>query len=228
MLHPSTLKAGIRYFPALCIGYRFCAGPILLWAAWQGYTTLFVTVFVLAVLSDIVDGMVARKLEIVTATLREADSRADLCLYLCVIAAIWHVHPDVLVAFRVPLAFAVASQCLQWFTGLIKYGRLASYHSYSAKLWGISLAIATVSLFAYDYAGIPFLATLVIGTLHNLEEVAMTSILPDWTFDVKTLQDAWQIRRSGMDLHLVEDKWSSTTHRSLDCGSTAFRAQKGR
>ncbi len=193
---PSRIQL-TQYFkqlPLLCIVYRFAAGPALLWAAWQDARAVFVSVFILAVFSDIVDGMIARRLQVVTATLREADSRADLCLYLCVIAAIGHVHPEVLVNFRVPFAVAIAAQGLQWLTGLMKYRRLASYHSYSAKFWGLSLAIATVSLFGFDYAGIPFLATLIIGTAHNLEEVAMTAILPQWTFDVKTIRDAWRIR----------------------------------
>jgi CDP-diacylglycerol--glycerol-3-phosphate 3-phosphatidyltransferase len=184
-----------KRLPVLCIMYRFLAGPVLLWAAGQNSRVVFVAVFVLAVVSDIVDGMIARRLNVVTAALREAYSRADLCLYLCVIGAIWQVYPEVLQEFWLPLAIAIAAQCLQWLTGLVKYGRLASYHSYSAKLWGVTLAIATVSLFAFDYAGIPLLTTLIIGVLHNLEEVAMTCILPTWSYDVKTLQAAWQIRQ---------------------------------
>lgn len=180
----------VRTFPVVCIGYRLLAGPLLLWTAWQDQRTAFVAIFVLAVLSDIVDGIVARRLGVVTAQLREADSRADLCLYLCVIAAIWRIYPDVLGQYWVPLTIAIASQCLQWLTALIKYGRLASYHSYSAKIWGITLAIATVALFAYDYAGHTFLAALIIGIFHNLEEVAMTMVLPEWSYDVKTLSDA--------------------------------------
>lgn len=195
MLIPPIATAWTRHLPLICILYRFSAGPTLLWAACQGYQSLFVSLFVLAFVSDVIDGMIARRLQIVTAGLREADSRADLCLYLCVIAAIWLVYPQVLREFGVPLAIAIAAQCLQWITSLLKYGRLASYHSYSAKFWGISLAIATVSLFAFDYAGLPFLATLIIGTLHNLEEVAMTVILPNWTFDVKTIRAALAIRR---------------------------------
>ncbi|MEO0987756.1 MAG: CDP-alcohol phosphatidyltransferase family protein [Cyanobacteria bacterium J06639_14] len=201
MFKPLSTVAGARQLPVLCIVYRFAAGPGLLWAAWHGNATLFVSLFVVAVFSDIVDGMIARRLQVVTASLREADSRADLCLYLCVIAAIWHVYPTVLQEFQVPLTIAIASQGLQWITSLSKYGRLASYHSYSAKFWGISLAIATVSLFAFNYAGILFLATLLIGTLHNLEEVAMTAILPTWTFDVKTIQAAWAIRQETRATH---------------------------
>ena len=150
--------------------------------------------FGLAVLSDIFDGVTARRLGIVNSFLREADSRADLCLYLCVLVSIWRVFPDVIVTFALPLGVTVLSQGLQWVTSLVKYGRLASYHSYSAKIWGLSLAVATVALFGFHYAGLTLWASLIIGTLHNLEEVAMTLILPNWTFDVVTIQKALQIR----------------------------------
>lgn len=182
--------------PVALVLFRFLAGPYLLFDAWDGHTgPAFVWVFVLAVVSDIVDGMIARRLQVVNAWLRESDSRADLCLYLCVIACIGRVFPEVLADFWLPLAMTVASQMLQWGTALVKYRRLASYHSYSAKFWGLSLVIATVALFGFHYAGLTFGATLLIGTLHNLEEVAMTLILPKWTFDVVTIQRAVEIAR---------------------------------
>jgi CDP-diacylglycerol--glycerol-3-phosphate 3-phosphatidyltransferase len=191
----STLTPILHKVPAALVMFRFVAGPYLLVNAWDGHTgSGFVTVFVLAVLSDIVDGMIARRLKVVSSFLREADSRADLCLYLFVLASIWRVFPEVVVSFAVPLGIAVFAQMLQWASSLLKYGRLASYHSYSAKIWGLSLAVATVALFGFGYAGVTLWATLIIGTLHNLEEVAMTLILPHWTFDVVTIQKALQIR----------------------------------
>lgn len=191
-----TFHRAIAAFPVACILYRLSSGPVLLWLAWREYSAPFVGVFVAAVISDIVDGMVARRIGQVTARLREADSRADLLLYLCIVGAIWQVYPEVLRQFWLPLSLAIAAQSLQWATSLLKYGRLASYHSYSAKIWGLSLAVATVSLFGFGYAGEPFFVALIIGILHNLEEVAMTCILPQWTFDVKTIREAWEIGRN--------------------------------
>ncbi|MBE9140047.1 CDP-alcohol phosphatidyltransferase family protein [Nodosilinea sp. LEGE 07088] len=189
----------ISALPAALVVFRFMAGPYLLLDAWNGHSSSgFVPVFVLAVLSDIFDGIIARRLNVVSSFLREADSRADLCLYLCVLASIWQVFPDVVGGFALPLGITALAQGLQWGASLIKYGRLASYHSYSAKIWGLSLAVATIALFGFGYAGVTFWATLVIGTLHNLEEVAMTLILPRWTFDVVTIQKALQIRASSL------------------------------
>jgi len=48
-----------KRLPVLCIVYRVLVGPVLLWAAWQNYRAVLVAVFVLAVVSDIVDGMIA-------------------------------------------------------------------------------------------------------------------------------------------------------------------------
>lgn len=191
----TVLTPILHKVPAALVIFRFMAGPYLLVDAWDGHTgSGFVVVFVMAVLSDIVDGMIARRLKVVNSVLRAADSRADLCLYLCVLISIWRVFPQVVVSFALPLGIAVLAQMLQWASSLLKYGRLASYHSYSAKIWGLSLATATVALFSFHYAGGTLWATLIIGTLHNLEEVAMTLILPRWTFDVVTIQKALQIR----------------------------------
>lgn len=187
----------LRALPATLVLFRLAAGPYLLWAAWDGQPgPSFVPVFGLAVLSDIFDGVLARRLNVVNAGLREADSRADLCLYLCIIACMWRAYPTVLAEFALPFALAVASQCLQWGTALAKYGRLASYHSYSAKLWGLSLAVAVVALFGWGYSDLTLGAALYIGVFHNLEEVAMTLILPRWCFDVVTVQAALVQRRA--------------------------------
>jgi phosphatidylglycerophosphate synthase len=189
----------LRQIPTLLVVYRFLAGPYLLLDSWHGQTgNGFILVFVLAVLSDIFDGIIARRLAVVSPFLREADSRADLCLYLCILVSVWRVFPYVVTSFALPLSITALSQAAQWSSSLLKYGRLASYHSYSAKIWGLSLAVATVALFGFGYAGLTLWATLIIGTLHNLEEVAMTIILPEWTFDVVTIQQARRIRAREM------------------------------
>jgi hypothetical protein len=56
----------------------------------------------------------------------------------------------------------------------------------------------------WAYAGFTLWATLIIGTLHNLEEVAMTLILPWWTFDVVTIQKALQIRKQELSAGYAE------------------------
>lgn len=185
----------INSIPAALVVFRFLIGPFLLWDALDGQTSIwFIAGFVAAFLSDIFDGIIARRLKISNAGLRQADSWADRCLYLCVFASAWFVHKDFVIAYRIPLLTVVFAQLMWWIVNLLKYGKPASYHTYSAKIWGITLFIATIAWFSLDYAGIALWLAIIIGILHSLEEIAMTLILPVWTHDVLSLYHALKLR----------------------------------
>jgi phosphatidylglycerophosphate synthase len=186
----------MKSLPTILVIFRFLVAPLLLWDAMDGKTSIwFLVGYLSAVLSDIFDGIVARKMQVSTASLRQADSWADVCLYICIAASAWLVHRDVIIAFRLPLLVVVMAQLLWWIVNLAKYGKPASYHTYSAKLWGITLLIATVALFGFHEAGIPLWLAIVVGTIHTFEEIAMTLILPQWTHDVLTIFHAIDLNR---------------------------------
>ncbi|MEP0771798.1 CDP-alcohol phosphatidyltransferase family protein [Coleofasciculus sp. FACHB-SPT36] len=86
----------LQSLPFSLVIIRLCLSPLLLWDALDGTTSYwFIFGFVLAFLSDIFDGAIARRIGVSTAALRQADSLADVCLYLCIGISAWLVHPDV-------------------------------------------------------------------------------------------------------------------------------------
>ncbi len=139
--------------------------------------------------------MIARRVGVATERLRVADSWADTVFYLCIAAAAWQTHRAEIVVFREPLLLLFGTQLGCWVVELARFQRLAAYHAYTAKLWGVSLFIATFSLFGFDYAGVCFGAMIVFGMVSLVEGLAITFILPCWTHDVASLRDAWQIRQ---------------------------------
>jgi CDP-diacylglycerol--glycerol-3-phosphate 3-phosphatidyltransferase len=72
---------------------------------------------------------------------------------------------------------------------------MASYHSYAAKLWGFLLAASAVSLLTLGSGTWLVSLALVWGIASELEVLAMSMVLPEWTPDVKTLVRAIAIRR---------------------------------
>lgn len=185
----------LTLIPGILVFFRILIAPFLLWDALDGKTTIwFLVGFVVAFLSDIFDGIIARKLGVSTAKLRQADSWADVCLFSCIFISAWIVHQEQIIAFRVPLLMVVFAQLIWWVVNLIKFGKPASYHTYSAKFWGITLFIAIISLFGFDYTGFPLLFTCIAGIVYSLEEIAMTLILPVWTHDVLSIFHALKLR----------------------------------
>ncbi|ACC82079.1 CDP-alcohol phosphatidyltransferase family protein [Nostoc punctiforme] len=185
--------------PSGLVLFRFLISPFLLLDALDGKTSIwFIVGFVAAFLSDIFDGIIARRLGVSTAQLRQADSWADVCLFSCIFVSAWIVHQDILVTYSVPLLMIVFAQLLWWVVNLVKYGKPASYHTYSAKFWGITLFIAIIALFGFDYAGVALWLTCIAGTIHSVEEIAMTLILPVWTHDVLSIFHALNIRQESL------------------------------
>ncbi|QLE56028.1 CDP-alcohol phosphatidyltransferase family protein [Nostoc sp. TCL26-01] len=186
----------LKLIPISLVLFRFLISPFLLWDAWDGKTTIwFLVGFVAAFISDILDGIIARRLDVSTANLRQADSWADVCLFSSVFVSAWLSYRDILIAEKLPLFIVIFAQLLWWIVNLIKYGKPASYHTYSAKLWGITLFIAIVALFGFNYAGITLWLTCIVGTIHSIEEILMTLLLPVWTHDVLSIFHALNLRQ---------------------------------
>lgn len=184
-MQPDALTRLMQQTPIALVILRGLLGPILLLAALTGHTgPWFLVGFLIGFFSDIFDGILARRLGVSTAALRRADSWADTGFYLCIFVSAWWLHPELVRAFALPLELVVAAQGLWWMVNLAKYGKPASYHTYSAKLWGITLAIAVICWFGFGYAGIALWLAIGVGLLHTIEEIAMTLILPTWQHDV--------------------------------------------
>jgi CDP-diacylglycerol---glycerol-3-phosphate 3-phosphatidyltransferase len=188
----SMLK--LTYIPWLLVGLRFTIAPLLLLIALNGSPGIgFLLGYIIAFLSDIFDGIIARKLNVSTVKLRQADSWADMSLYLCIAVSAWLVYPAVIIAFRIPLMVAIAFQLLLFTISLIKFGKFPSFHTYTAKAWGISLFVAVVGLFGYGWAGALW-GAIGLCIVNSVEEIIMTLILPEWKHDVLSIVHALRLR----------------------------------
>jgi phosphatidylglycerophosphate synthase len=147
-------------------------------------------------LSDVYDGILARRWGTESARLRVADTAVDTVFYLGVLTAVIVRHGAEL-RTRLWLVVAVlAMEAIRLAFDFLKYGRSASYHAYSAKIWGILLAAAALAALCFDRAyGLMTLA-LVWGLANELEGFVMSLMLPEWTYNVRSLFRAADLRRA--------------------------------
>lgn len=180
--------------PWMLVGLRLAIAPLLLLDALDGRTgSVFILGYVAAVVSDIFDGIIARRLAVSTVELRQADSWADISLYLCIAVSTWLVYPTVIIAFQIPLLIAIASQLTLFAISLIKFGKFPSFHTYTAKIWGISLFVAVIRLFGFGDATALW-GAIGLCLVNSTEEIVMTLILPEWMHDVLSLVHALKLR----------------------------------
>lgn len=176
---------------------RLALAPGIVWAAFAGYANGVLSGCVLvALVSDIYDGVIARRLGCDTPAIRVADSLVDTVFYLCVLAALWLRKPEVVRRERPLLAILLTLECVRYVVDLRKFGRSSSYHSYLAKTWGLVMVIALILVFAFSRGGILLGIALVLGILCDVEGLVMSAILPQWQHDVKTIPRALALRRA--------------------------------
>lgn len=144
-------------------------------------------------LSDVLDGMVARRAGAVTPFLRRLDSSVDTVFYLGVAYAAWHRHPDALRALAVPILVVLGAEALNYVLAYAKFRREASYHARSARLWGLLLFLALLLLLATGSAALLPVA-LAAGLLAEAETLAITIVLRSWRHDVPSVLNALRVR----------------------------------
>jgi CDP-diacylglycerol--glycerol-3-phosphate 3-phosphatidyltransferase len=156
--------------------------------------------FALAVLtafvSDIYDGVIARRLGVATPELRHLDSRVDLVFYATAAWAVWKLHPDVVRTYALPGLAVIALDLVRYAFDFTKFGRDAAYHAWSSKLWGLVLAAALVLLLGFGLVKplVPLAAAL--GLIAQVEGLLISIVLPTWTHDVPSVIHARRIRNS--------------------------------
>lgn len=180
------------------IALRAALGPVFtICAAAHASSTVLVAILAAGLLLDILDGFIARRLGVATARVRTADSRADLLFVTCVAAAAIGFRWSAIEPYVGSLGALAAVHLLSYLLDLIRYGRVASFHTWLAKAWGISLFAAAVSVFGTGGGGGAMKAAIALGFACNVEGFAIRTLIPEWTHDVGSVAQAWKMRRSG-------------------------------
>jgi len=185
----------VKRVPILLTALRAGLAPVVVFLAFRWpMPAAFGTCLVLAFLSDVFDGIVARRLGIATPALRRLDSVADTLFYAGAVAATWHVEPDAVSGRWVPLSVLLALEAGRYAFDFHKFGREASYHMWSSKAWAIALFAAFFSLLVFGENGRVVDAAICIGIVADLEGLAISLTLRRWRSDVPSVFHAMRLR----------------------------------
>jgi CDP-diacylglycerol--glycerol-3-phosphate 3-phosphatidyltransferase len=165
---------------------RLALVPVLLLLAWSGQARIFFITLIVSLITDALDGWVARRWNQATEFGARLDSWADLLTSLSLPFAGWCLRPDIMKqesAFLLTgLAFYIAALLAGW----LKFWRLTSYHTWAAKTAAVGIAIAVVIVFAGG-PGWPLRIVIPLVVAACTEEIAITMILDQWRPNVPTI-----------------------------------------
>lgn len=184
--------------PWLLIGWRAACAPILLALAaldrpWSGAACA--AVLSSGVLSDIFDGVVARRLGVATPGVRTLDSRVDVLFWVSVAASVLLLRPELWTRLAPLIAVIAAMEVLTHLVSFARFRREASPHHLTSKLFGLALWALAGVWFWSGQAGPLYAFAFALGVAAQLEALAITLILPSWRTDVKGVGQALALRR---------------------------------
>jgi CDP-diacylglycerol--glycerol-3-phosphate 3-phosphatidyltransferase len=186
-----------KFIPLVLTVLRVMLGPVVVVLAfWSPMPWAFAVCLIVAFLSDVFDGVIARKLGIATAFLRRMDSIADSVFYLCALFAAWYLHSDILKPHLFLLSILAGIELARYCFDLYKFGKEASYHMWSSKFWGVTLLVAFMCVLVQEAGGWPIALTLYAGIVADIEGLLISMILKQWRTDVPTLFHAYKLSRN--------------------------------
>jgi len=175
--------------PNLLSILRILVAPLLVAAALLGSREAFLVLFILSLISDALDGFLARALNQVTDWGARLDSWGDLATYLVASVGVWLLWPELIRREQPFILLGLAAFLVPILLGFLKFRRLTSYHTRAAKAAAILLGLAT-PLLLFGGPAWPFRLAILAFLLAELEETAITLRLEKWRANIPSLRHA--------------------------------------
>lgn len=156
--------------------------------------TAFLVLFALALLSDALDGPLARRLGQETAFGARLDQWGDFALWAALPLAAWWLWPEIIRREAWYVVLAVSCMLLPTAIAFVKYRAVPGYHTWSVKLGAIAMGIAVPLLLLFDIAW-PFRAAALFQVACAIDELGITLLSPGCRNDVPSVWHAARIRR---------------------------------
>jgi len=184
-----------KHIPAALIAFRALMIFVVPVLGWYRHGTLLALVILLATLSDIFDGIIARRLGVSTTNLRKADSTVDLIFWLASMTALNFLRPDDVMRNFIIVWYAIAAEIIEQLICILRFRRMTATHARSAKFMGLCLLVGMIVL---ALGGSSMLAFWIIGigiTVSVFDGCAIVVLLPYWEADVPSAWEAWRLRQ---------------------------------
>jgi phosphatidylglycerophosphate synthase len=177
--------------PNVLSALRIALMPAVLSTALAGSRPWFLALLTIALLTDALDGFLARRWNAGSELGRKLDSAADYLTMITGIAGIALLWPDIM---QRELAWVVAG-LMAFFAvivyGLVRLGRAPCYHTWASKALAVACAFSLVPLLA-GWTALPFRVAMALLVLGGVEEILIAMLVPWHEGEVPTL---WHARR---------------------------------
>jgi CDP-diacylglycerol--glycerol-3-phosphate 3-phosphatidyltransferase len=149
---------------------------------------------ILGLLTDIFDGIIARKLNISTVTLRKLDSIVDRFFWLMILVSCYLLYPEYIRSIVPSVGIILAFEALVFGISFIRFGKAPSPHNLISKAWGISVAVAFAVIILTGSSYYAFFTMFALAILSRTDSMLIYLLLRRWDHDIPSFYHAILIR----------------------------------
>ncbi|GIM52978.1 hypothetical protein CAPN004_20080 [Capnocytophaga cynodegmi] len=193
--------------PKYLILFRLLLAPTILLLAYflkDDARSIIVVLLFLGILSDIFDGIIARKLNISSVKLRRLDSQTDLIFWISVgISAFW-LNTEIIKQHTTEIICLFIMEGMCYTISFLRFGKETCTHAFLSKVWGICFLVAFVSLIGFSHGGFPLQLAIYWGLFSQLDVILIILLLPKWQNDVPSTYHAYLIHKG---IAFKKSKW---------------------
>jgi phosphatidylglycerophosphate synthase len=177
--------------------YRLVMAPVLVLLIFTHQVNAFKWLLAISFFTDLIDGWLARRFKVTSVLGSRLDSIADDLTIAAGIVAVVVLKPEFLKEQMVFVIILVALYLIQIILALVRYGKVSSFHTWSAKLAALMQGSFLILLFFLPHPlEILFYITFAVTVIDLVEEIILIMLLPQWQADVKGVY--WVMKRQGL------------------------------
>ncbi|RUT73384.1 CDP-alcohol phosphatidyltransferase family protein [Ancylomarina longa] len=173
--------------PNLISLYRLLVFPVILYTVLTKQESLFVILLCVSLVSDVLDGNIARYFKLQTHFGAALDNLADICTYAMALLGLFvfkwtEIEPHALILYVFLTLFV-----LSYFVSFFRFGKIPGLHLYSAVSAGYIQSVFFFILFVFGFYPWMYYLAIGWGAIAYVEKILVLFKLDDIKIGVKGL-----------------------------------------
>jgi cardiolipin synthase len=180
-------KPSIYNVPNALSAYRLVALPFIIASIFYGNKNLFITLITVNLITDFLDGFIARTFHLETELGAKLDSLADMGTYISAVAGMLVLEKEFVNNHTNALALLISLYLLPYVISLFRFRQLNSFHLYSSKVVAYIQGIFIITYFIWGYLDWYFYFMIIASCASYIEEILIVVLIKKLRSNLKSV-----------------------------------------
>lgn len=177
----------------LISSFRIFAAPVLWFLIYFDNQPAFTWLITVAFFTDLIDGVIARRMHQVSKLGSKLDSVGDSLTIVTGLIGLSVFRFELVQQYWIEIVIVVTLHFIQLLLSLWRYGKISSFHTWSAKTAALAVGVFILVTLHYEFIPWLFYLSLILLIIDGIEDSILVFLLPKWENDVKGIY--WVLKK---------------------------------